>query len=584
MTSGREDYDDYDRGRDDPRAYMNPEYHRSTESLDYPGLGGGGYISDGMTDVPLNDRALGSSPANSDVTAATVPVSPTGGRRMRDRRVPLVEVRQNITYATNQAGRAIATGTNYAGRAIANGTNVAGRAIANGTNVAGRAIANGTNVAGRAIANGAKQGFKTLTQPMEISKFGVFDVLTALVSVGMFYFDVISDILVAYYMYDDEATHEWFLATVLLLVIPLVVVNGFSLYWYWFDERVCEHDGMCPRTPKVPVALWFFRVLGHLMLHASILRTIDLLYFGIKSIKGSSLSPKEEPQAEDQYKMEDSANGYADPPPAHNHRHDGLYYQKLWIHAERDAANVDLLSSLVQDAPQLILQIYIMANTIPEQSLQGEISTTMMMQLLSVAASLVAMAFSVGSFTKATRLAEPSMGNLSAAGLMVLSLAHFCCIGPQVLCFSLFATKYLVIFFIVVSCHWLAASILILFTLICCPNPIRMNATFTHDMRQGPCHRIDDVFFSAVFGLILLYTFVDVGGKKPKIQGAVYHFLRIVEECCMIAFWYMQTEGHFWYQWLPLAIVSTFFLLSIAFSAIFFYCVHPDRKLAPSAA
>lgn len=54
----------------------------------------------------------------------------------------------------------------------------------------------------------------------------------------------------------------------------------------------------------------------------------------------------------------------------------GHNYHKLWIHAERDAANVDLLASLLQDAPQLILQLYIMAQTIPAQALQGEISQT----------------------------------------------------------------------------------------------------------------------------------------------------------------------------------------------------------------
>ena len=72
---------------------------------------------------------------------------------------------------------------------------------------------------------------------------------------------------------------------------------------------------------------------------------------------------------------------------------------------------------------------------------------------------------------------------------------------------------------------------------LCCPNPIRMGATFTHDLRQGPCHRLDDVFFSASFGLILLFTFVDVGGKKAKIQGAIFHVLRLIEEGCMIGFW-----------------------------------------------
>lgn len=51
-------------------------------------------------------------------------------------------------------------------------------------------------------------------------------------------------------------------------------------------------------------------------------------------------------------------------------------YRELWIHSERDAANVDVLSSLMQDAPQLILQLYIMTHTIPEQNFQGEISQT----------------------------------------------------------------------------------------------------------------------------------------------------------------------------------------------------------------
>ena len=35
-------------------------------------------------------------------------------------------------------------------------------------------------------------------------------------------------------------------------------------------------------------------------------------------------------------------------------------YRDLWLHAECDSANVDLLATLLQDAPQLILQLYIM--------------------------------------------------------------------------------------------------------------------------------------------------------------------------------------------------------------------------------
>ncbi|KAK7018781.1 hypothetical protein SK128_022339 [Halocaridina rubra] len=550
---------------------------------DSMGSGDGSYINsatlmypslDGLTDIPLDDQAkpftISDSVSSQNAMGDTIDGTPNAMRRAYGARPRIEDVRQNIYQATNQAGRALATGTNVAGRAIYNGTNVAGRAIYNGTNVASRALATGMNVASREIANGAKQGLKNFTQPMQMSKFGWFDILTALLSIGMFYFDIVSDLLVAYYMYNDEATQEWFLPTLLLILIPLVMVNGFSLYWYWFDERVCVHEGVCNRSPRINPALWTLRIIGHILLQAPILRYIDLLHYGRKSMKRKPIETCQNSEHLECQQINGDGQGTSSP------QHDDLKYYNLWIHAERDASNVDLLSALLQDAPQLILQLYIMARTIPDLFQDGQISDTLIFQMLSVCASLVAMAWSVGSFSKATRLAEPSLGNLSPAGLILLSLAHFCCIGPQVLCFALFSTAYLYIFMIIVSCHWLAMTLLVLFTLICCPSPVRVNATFTHDMRDGPCHRLDDIFFSAAFGLILLYTFVDVGGKGPKIQGVVFHTLRLAEEACMIAFWYLSTAGTMWYHWLPLVIVGLFFLLSLVFTSLYFFCAYPD--------
>ncbi|KAK8719607.1 hypothetical protein OTU49_013917, partial [Cherax quadricarinatus] len=103
-------------------------------------------------------------------------------------------------------------------------------------------------------------------------------------------------------------------------------------------------------------------------------------------------------------------------------------------------------------------------------------------------------------------------------------------------------------------------------------------ATFTHDIRSGPCNRLDDIAFSAVFGLILLYTFLNVGGRSPKIQAGVYHALRLVEEACMLAFWYLATDGSLWYHWLPLLIVSLLCLLGIVFFSLYYFCANPDHR------
>ncbi|XP_064095099.1 XK-related protein 7-like [Macrobrachium nipponense] len=417
-------------------------------------------------------------------------------------------------------------------------------------------------------------GLHILTQPMQVSEFGVFDVITALGSLGLFYFDVISDILVAYYMYDDKATQQWFLTTVLVLVLPLIIVNGFSFYWYWFDSNICEVGGMCYRTPKASPCLWFVRILGHLVLHACVLRYFDVLYYGLKSRQKSSLTPEQATEKIEGDKLGATCPSSACPPPHLS----GPYYQKLWLHAERDTATVDLLSSLIQDAPQLIVQLYIMSFTVPDQALEGNISSTLIVQLLSVSASFMAMAWSVASFAKAVRLAEPSLGDFSPCGMMTFTLAHYCCIAPQVVCFALFSTKYLTISIVVVVCQWLVASIITLSMIIYCANPAQLQATFPHDVKTGPCSRLDDVFFSAACGLVLLFTFPDVGVKKLKVQGVLFHILRLTEECCMIAFWYLQTEGQVWYHWLPVAMVPTFFVLSTVFSGFYYFGCHPDHR------
>lgn len=519
-------------------AHTNPHYlPSSTDEGHNPPLPLEGYTT--LDDLEI--QSLRSTSLRSGDTAATLPVTTRYPYRLREIKPTMADVRVQLNNATNGAGRVLAAGAAGAKQVT-------------------------------------KQGIKTLTQPMEMSKFGWFDVLTALLSMGMFYFDVTSDALVAYYMHDDPETKAWFLTTLLLLVIPLVVVNSFSLYWYWFDENICESEGMCYKLPKSSRWLWAFRIIAHICLQGSILRSLDVIYYGIQSVRKGSLVPSNDHNhhrrngTPDQSKIDEDHTGVTN---AGSHRRP---YRELWVHAERDAANVDVLSSLLQDAPQLIMQLYIMTQTIPDQALQGQISQTLMMQLLSVGASLVAMALSVASFSKATRLAEPSLGNLSPAGLLLLSLSHFCSIAPQVLCFALFAGKYLIVFLVVVSCHWLATSILVLIQLLCCPNPLRIGATFTHDIRSGPCNRLDDIAFSAVFGLILLYTFLNVGGRSPKIQAGVYHALRLVEEACMLAFWYLATDGSLWYHWLPLLIVSLLCVLGIVFFSLYYFCANPDHR------
>ncbi|XP_042214857.1 uncharacterized protein LOC121861276 isoform X2 [Homarus americanus] len=489
-----------------------------------------------------------------------------------------------------------------------------------------------TSEAGRLITREVQEGINYLTEPEDSLEFGWLDALTGIISIVTFYFDLVSDSLVAFYMYDDPAAQYWFLATLLLLVLPMVVANGFSLYWYWFDERSCQPQS-CPRHPRVSTYVWVFRVAAHLLLQAPVLRQVDIVYYGTKStaetvlrealvdevMEAALVDPNQSqdlhdggPDLQKDSTSHKDPTAYKDPPGASSrsstrlsHSRDGANpspastnkrsvsacsvrtggacarggYVALWIHAERDAANVELLLALIQDAPLLILHLYIMSHTLPAQALQGHLSHTLMMQMVSVTMSLLALAWSVASFVRATRLTEPSLGNLSILDLFLLTLAHFCSIAPQVMSFSFFASSFVVAFFVAVTIHWVFMATWILLQLMCFPRTTCSRAFFTHDRQRGVCHWLDDVLYSAVMGLVFVFTFVDVGGVAAKIQGLFYHVLILLEELILLSVWLMWVEEVSWYHWLPLVMVLILFCLHLLFDALFTANAKPTHCL-----
>lgn len=46
------------------------------------------------------------------------------------------------------------------------------------------------------------------------------------------FFDHATDIAAAYVLWDEPDSTWWFWLTVILIVVPTILVNAFSLYWY----------------------------------------------------------------------------------------------------------------------------------------------------------------------------------------------------------------------------------------------------------------------------------------------------------------------------------------------------------------
>ena len=50
-----------------------------------------------------------------------------------------------------------------------------------------------------------------------------------------------TDIAAAYVLWDEPDSKWWFWLTVVLIVVPTVFINAFSLYWYYIRLQVSCH-------------------------------------------------------------------------------------------------------------------------------------------------------------------------------------------------------------------------------------------------------------------------------------------------------------------------------------------------------
>ena len=71
-----------------------------------------------------------------------------------------------------------------------------------------------------------------LHKPPPLPEFNNWSIFGAIFSIFSAFFDHGSDIATAYVLWDEPDSKWWFSLTVILIVVPTIIVNAFSLYWY----------------------------------------------------------------------------------------------------------------------------------------------------------------------------------------------------------------------------------------------------------------------------------------------------------------------------------------------------------------
>ena len=158
--------------------------------------------------------------------------------------------------------------------------------------------------------------------PKDMS-FTWIDIIAILFSICSFLFDITTDTIVAAF-HLKNGDKWYFVLTTVFIVVPTLVMTGISLRWYVLDAR---EEG----SPKISPWKWFTRTVFLLLQLGPILRYVDSLIYGLKfrRHKANKLEQKK-------------------------------YYQYM-VYEDTDATMLRLFECFMEAAPQLVLQLYILA-------------------------------------------------------------------------------------------------------------------------------------------------------------------------------------------------------------------------------
>ncbi|KAK3585010.1 hypothetical protein CHS0354_024924 [Potamilus streckersoni] len=358
------------------------------------------------------------------------------------------------------------------------------------------------------------------------------DILVSCSALFFFFFDIVTDCLLAVQYYRANIKIAFALTTV-FIVGPSLVTCGLNVRWYWLDyqnqqralqrcnERTCRNEIYVIETPKW---LWIARFLVSICMMGPIIRYLEFLYNGMKS-KSKSLSEE-----------------------------DRRYYHRQMRLEEVDACCLRIFECFLEAAPQLVLQLYLMISIQEKEHIIYEV-----IRALSIVSSWSSLAWCMVSYHKALRCSHEDKENMGLPGMTFYFLWRLCEIGPRVIVLGLFAAQFSYVIFIFVSIHWIIMS----GWLFCQKTRFYQN-------------RCEERLFNIVCGYVLVFCFLNVREGHTRFRALVYYAVIYIENFTMVMFWfYFTSEKSKWF-YLPAFFAIIFgVVLQISFQLIYYRWFHP---------
>ena len=337
-----------------------------------------------------------------------------------------------------------------------------------------------------------------IPEPMEYSWFEVGFIVFSIVS---FFFDIITDILVASFYWRNQDTW-YFIMTVIFITIPTLVVTGISLRWYIVDSRE-------ELAPKVSTCTWIIRAVFLILQLGPVIRYIESLIYGLK------------------FKL------------SKNDKSSRKKWFKHMVYEDTDASMLRLFECFMESAPQLVLQLYIVFHrqfVSPAGTFATEMKTplersffqTPVIQSMSIIASLTSLSWSLVSYHQMLRMSMPCKINMNWKGMIVQFFWRFFMIGSRVLVLALFSARWQYYVGIFCLIHWGMAFLWIL----------SMKTCFCRS-------RCEEVGYNALLAVMFIFCYFNPVDSPTRWRYTIYYVTAFIENSILLALFFLQTDNRF---------------------------------------
>lgn len=234
---------------------------------------------------------------------------------------------------------------------------------------------------------------------------------------------------------------------------------------------------------------------------------------------------------------------------------DSRYYS-IYVEQWRDIAMLRLFEAFIESAPQLVLQLYILAYRRHFDEEKDWLTA------FSACISLISLSTSIVSYSKALREASDTKGHMSWWAFACQIVWRLSMVGSRIVTLVLFASVYKSWILLFIGLHWSSMTIWLIYQ--------KTSFCTTKTLER---------LFSVVIGFIYIFCFFNPKDGFTRKRLIFFYCVMLVEDCVLMGMWL--PHRHEYGAVFVAAVVMVFggFFLGILVMFLYYQFYHPSLEV-----